>query len=48
MKQEKPKYLKPQIEIIQFETQDVLTTSGSYNVVPKEPGIDLPIDPFEP
>ena len=45
MKQEKPKYLEPQIEIIQFETEDVLTTSGNYN---EEPGIDLPIDPFEP
>ena len=48
MKQEKPKYLKPQIEIVQFETEDVLTTSGNYNVVPEKPGIDLPIDPFEP
>lgn len=48
MKQEKPKYSEPQIEIIQFETEDILTTSGNYNDVPEEPGIDLPIDPLEP
>ena len=47
MQQEKPKYLEPQIEIVRFETEDVITTSGTYNSVPEEPGIDLPIDVWQ-
>ena len=37
MKPEKSKYAEPQIEIIQFETKDVIATSGSIN---------LPLDPI--
>ena len=39
MKLEKMKYVEPQIEIIQLETEDIITES-----VPKEPGIELPVD----
>ena len=45
MNQEKLKYVKPQIEIYQLNSQDILTTSGSHS---GKPGIDLPIDPFKP
>lgn len=49
MKQGKPKYFNSQIEIIRFETEDVITTSGNGNIpVIDGPGITLPIDPFEP
>lgn len=49
-KKEKAKqnYEHPIIKSIRFKIGDVLATSGNFNVVPEEPGIDLPIDPFEP
>lgn len=46
MKQEKLKYTKPQIEVVQLEIEDILTISKNYNDIPEEPGIDLPIDQF--
>lgn len=46
MKQKRIKFLKSQIEIVEFEAEDVLTASGNFNEVPEEPGIDLPIDNF--
>lgn len=48
MNQKKSKYLKPQIEIAQIETEDVLTASVEDIEVPEEPGINLPVDQFEP
>ncbi len=46
MKQKRIKFLKSQIEIVEFEAEDVLTASGDYEFNPEEPGIDLPIDNF--
>lgn len=45
MKQEKSKYSAARIEILRFETEDVITTSVIHNDV-GDPGINLPIDPF--
>ena len=51
MKLEKEKqemqYETPSIEIILFATEDTLTTSGIGDL-DYDPGIDLPLDPFDP
>ena len=44
---QKMQYEPPSIETILFATEDILTTSGTGNL-DYEPGIDLPLDPFDP
>ena len=39
---QKMQYETPSIETILFATEDILTTSGIY-----DPGIELPLDPFD-
>lgn len=43
---QKQKYAPASIEIVRFLSQDILTTSGGLDPG-YDPGIDLPIDPFE-
>ena len=44
---QKMQYEPPSIEIILFATEDILTTSGTGDPG-YDPGIDLPLDPFDP
>ena len=44
---QKMQYEPPSIEIILFATEDTLTTSGIGDL-DYDPGIDLPLDPFDP
>ena len=44
---QKMQYEPSSIEIILFATEDILTTSGIGDPG-YDPGIDLPLDPFDP
>lgn len=44
---QKMQYEPPSIEIILFATEDILATSGTGDPG-YDPGIDLPLDPFDP
>ena len=46
-KKDKLNYERVSMEIIRFETEDVMTTSGMVDPG-NNPGINLPIDPFYP
>lgn len=48
---EKKKYIKPELETVNFEDEDIITCSGNggdddYNPDEEKPPIDLPIIPF--
>lgn len=34
----KEKYTAPEMEVVEFETEDIITTSGETPIVPVEPG----------
>lgn len=36
----KEKYTAPEMEVVEFETEDIITTSGETPIVPAEPGQD--------
>ncbi len=48
---EKKKYVKPELETVSFEDEDIITCSGNAGddddvTPPEKPPIDLPIIPF--